>query len=225
MEADMSGRVDFLTWGPVEADLLLDHWLRTIARDEASFSHVVLVALDGAVDYRRDHPDSSSHYDYFATKCRELMHKGGGRASQTPIAADFDYVVCGWYQGPPTRGVLVAQAIQAHCARVNLEHPRSWIEERHPLIGIGADAYSAFRLLQMARRGEAIIDPDLWEELPQDFRNVAPAWCLGLPNLEQVKQDVRQQVRDNGEAFWDRFDRITETALKAVENALETVPA
>jgi hypothetical protein len=221
----MANHVDFLTSGAVEADLLLERWLAAVSPTGVTCTQVVLVALDGAVAYRRDHPDCASHYDYFATKCRELMRKGGGIVSQTPIAAGFDYVVCGWFQGSPARGVLVAQAIQAQCARTNLEHPRSWIEERHPLIGIGADAYSAFRLLQMARRGEAIIDPELWAQLPEEFHDLAPYWNLSLPNLEQVQKEVEQQVRENGVAFWNRFDRISEAAVKATGTALETVPA
>jgi hypothetical protein len=166
-------------------------------------SIVALVALDGAVAHKRHHPGLSHHYAEFVGTCRQIMQAQGGVVFPENVTTEVDYVACGWFANDARDALIAMAGIQNYYLRVTAAYRQPWVHERHPLAGIGQSEYSAFRMLKLARRDQTIVDPEVWQKLPEDVRRFAETTQIRAPDIEKLQEDIEQVVADNVAQVFD----------------------
>jgi hypothetical protein len=216
----MDSSSDFLALGEIDGGQLLKGWLAKLPPQRSDYA--VLITLDGAALHHRHHPGQASHYHEFATKCRELLREAGGRVNTEPLMTGFDSVVCAWFTGDASNGIKAFAELRSHCFEANLEQPVAWIDQRYPLGGIGRTAYAAFRLLKLARRGQAIVDPKLWQKLPTPYRELAASVGVREMDIEEVKRTTARRVDENLREFWRNVDTAAEEQTETAVNKVTT---
>jgi hypothetical protein len=208
----MKRHVDFVEWNEVAVNKLLtshrDLMGGAAAPADGTRRSVVLVAMDGAASHKRHHHNMGTHYRDFSAMCRRVLTEYGGAVCQTDLHAELDYVVCGWFPANGIDAIIAVAALQHQLLRSVSQYRPPWCHERHPTAGIGSTEFAAFRMLQFAGRDQAMVDPVIWDRLPDAFRQLAECQMICSPDCEKIAEDVNFAVSSSVDWFFEKVNGI-----------------
>lgn len=197
----MNSNADFLALDDNQAEQRLLEWRDRINKYLSAGERVqdsdlvILVTLEGGAKHRAYHPDTWFHHHEFMETCRRLLRESGVKILPAELDGMIPDLVCGWLQASPASAVISAARIHQHFRRCNELYRPPWMHEKHACVAIGANEYAAIQLLKLTWKDQTLVEPSLWAGLDDDFRLLAQAMQIDLPDLSEIGDSIRKEMR------------------------------
>jgi hypothetical protein len=211
----MGTNVDFLALNWQQAEKMLVDW-RTRLNGTSNGKRIgerdllVLVALAGGAEHRRNHPKTDFHHYEFVEVARSILRVSGGCVLHGDLDDGVPDLACAWFPPIGIDVVVAAGRIHEHFRDSNAYHRPGWKHEKHALIGIGQKEYTAFQMLKLACCDETFVEPDVFAKLSDETRALAGTFRISAPNVSVIAAEAAQAAASAAKRMLAVFDRANE---------------